>query len=485
MLEKLKERSFQNALILIIAILIFSLVYLWKNDFSESSNILILGCASTLLLLTLFFNLKWYYLALVFFIPLSLETGVFGGAQISFPSEALLVLALPILLIFNHDYRSGLLEAVKHPLAIILIVDLGFLLIAALFSSDIAVSLKRVIIRVIFFFGFFGLYFLFKEKRKVTLPLLAYIIGLGPVMYFTLIKHARSGFDARRVFDISAPYYSDHTIYGACIAFTLPMLLIVLWKRKLFIKKRWHLYLLSIIFTFLVISEIAALSRAAILSLAVAGIFMLLLRFRVKFSFLIITLVCSLGVLFAFRNEIYDQLSQNEAVSNDGDLVNHFSSTTNLNTDASNMERINRWICAWRMFEEKPLIGYGPGTYQFNYNQFQTISNKTYISTNSGNRGNAHSEYLTYLSETGIIGFVIFIMLVLGTIYFGMQNHYETQELYLRYLNLGALLGIITFFFHGLFNSFIDQSKMAFLVYSAIAIIVWVRIKGNRLSKTS
>lgn len=36
----------------------------------------------------------------------------------------------------------------------------------------------------------------------------------------------------------------------------------------------------------------------------------------------------------------------------------------------------------------------GAGTYQFNYSVYQLNEEKTYISTNLGDKGNAHSEYL-------------------------------------------------------------------------------------------
>ena len=34
----------------------------------------------------------------------------------------------------------------------------------------------------------------------------------------------------------------------------------------------------------------------------------------------------------------------------------------NVSTDASNLERINRWNCAIRMYAERPFLGHGPGT---------------------------------------------------------------------------------------------------------------------------
>ncbi len=55
---------------------------------------------------------------------------------------------------------------------------------------------------------------------------------------------------------------------------------------------------------------------------------------------------------------------------------------TNISSDASNLERINRWDCAISMFKERPFFGYGPGTYMFQYAKYQLKKNRTIISTN-------------------------------------------------------------------------------------------------------
>ena len=54
-----------------------------------------------------------------------------------------------------------------------------------------------------------------------------------------------------------------------------------------------------------------------------------------------------------------------------GKLVEHLQSISNISTDASNVERLNRWVSAFGMIKEKPLVGWGPGTYQFEYAPFQ------------------------------------------------------------------------------------------------------------------
>lgn len=439
---------------------------------------LIIGCLSLSVWLLLFQS-KWFYLFLILLIPISQDVLIGETAKINLPSEIMLVVIIPVFLLFNLKYQKGLWKLLKHPVTVIILLDLFIGLISALTSNFIDVGIKRIAIQSLFFFGFYVTIPIFNDFKKLSIIWLLYVLGLVPVIYHTLSMHAHYNFNPRVVFNICSPYYSDHTIYGACLAFIIPFLIIVLKKRKDFFTNKLLSVALSLMLLLVIVSEFAALSRAAILSLFVTLIFYWLLKMRISYKSLITILIFMSTIVFFSAEVIYGYAKQNEAVSNDGQISNHLTSVTNVNTDASNLERINRWICAIRMFEEKPLLGFGPGTYQFEYNQFQSVDNKTYISTNLGDKGNAHSEYLTALSEKGIVGGILFLVLVLTTVYIGMQNHYSLDDGIMKSLNLAMLLGLITFFFHGIFNAFLDQSKMAFLVYSALGTIAFIHQKNK------
>ena len=90
--------------------------------------------------------------------------------------------------------------------------------------------------------------------------------------------------------------------------------------------------------------------------------------------------------------------------------------------DASNLERLNRWASAFRMFEEHPVMGCGPGTYQFLYASYQRSYQLSTISTNSGNRGNAHSEYIGPLTEQGVPGALLVVCVFFATFVTGLYT---------------------------------------------------------------
>ena len=166
------------------------------------------------------------------------------------------------------------------------------------------------------------------------------------------------------------------------------------------------------------------------------------------------------------------------------DFAKQIQSVSNISTDASNKERINRWSCAVRMFKERPIFGWGPGTYMFKYAPFQYSYERTIISTNSGDLGNAHSEYLGPLAESGIFGTISFLAIVLASIYYAMRVYRRTQDKSEKIIVLSVLIGLITYYVHGLMNNFLDTDKLSVLFWGFTAIIVSFDLRLTESEKT-
>lgn len=149
---------------------------------------------------------------------------------------------------------------------------------------------------------------------------------------------------------------------------------------------------------------------------------------------------------------------------------------TNISTDASNLERINRWSCAIRMFYEKPYFGWGPGTYMFNYAPYQKSSERTIISTNFGTNGNAHSEYLGPLTEQGVLGLLIVVSMLFATMFMGYRLVYTVKDKNIKAITIGVFLGIFTYFVHGFLNNFLDTDKLSVPFWGFMAILVCIDV---------
>lgn len=360
------------------------------------------------------------------------------------------------------------------------------MLLSSVFSTNPMVSMKRVLMRALFVqvFLLFGIHVFSQNSKRVSSLYLLYALGLVWPVIHSYLFHRDFHFIRAAAYKMCEPFYTDHTIYGACLAFIIPTLILIVFGNKI-VRLRGAMYTVVVALTFLMIAALVlSFSRAAWISVLVAfgfgGLLLMRIKMRNIIAFLLVAGVCT----YIYSNQIYQTISENEKVSTKGDLGDHLLSSGNVQSDASNMERINRWLCAWRMALQKPITGYGPGTYQFEYGQFQDRGHMTRISTFTGGKGHAHSEYFTQLSETGFPGAILFLALVLCVIGYGMKVIYAETDKRNKLLLYGAVLGLTTFYVHGIFNAFLDSDKMAVLVFGSIAVIVAADLR-QRQEKTT
>jgi O-antigen ligase len=184
------------------------------------------------------------------------------------------------------------------------------------------------------------------------------------------------------------------------------------------------------------------------------------------------------ALVFAGWEDIEVSLTQNKQESSDK-LEEHVSSISNVSSDASNLERLNRWNCALEMFKERPLMGWGPGTYQFVYAPFQRSTDRTIISTNRGDGGNAHSEYLGPLSEQGVPGMLLVIALIAVVTHTAFQLFYRTTVREDKIIIGSVYLGLVTYFIHGVLNNYLDTDKASIPFWGFIAVIVAMDLRDR------
>ena len=330
------------------------------------------------------------------------------------------------------------------------------------------VSLKFFLTRLCYIITFFFLgIVVLKNKERFNFFTLLYSIPFALVIVSTIIKHSKYFFDKQSGHFMMWPYFNDHTSYGAMIAFFIPLIFCVfLNSRKVLLKITT--FFLAILF---LIGLILSFSRAAWISLICATFIMFFIWLKLSVRTLLTILFSLFITLFVFQNNLITTLSTNDQDSSDN-LVEHFSSLSNITTDASNMERINRWKCALKMFKEKPILGWGPSTYQFNYAPYQISRDKTIISTNYGDGGNAHSEYLGILSESGIIGLLTLFLILICVFFKIIKLYYNCLDNDIKRLLLALFISLLSYFIHSLFNNFLDMDKASIAVWASLAIIV-------------
>jgi putative inorganic carbon (hco3(-)) transporter len=416
------------------------------------------------------FSLEKVMLLITFFTPLAvnLKSSDFN-VGISLPTEAMLFAVMLIFLmklILDGGYDRRI---TRHPVSIAIFINLIWIFITCFTSELPIVSVKFIVSRLWFVVPFFFLaILLFKDISYIRKFHWAYVLPLALVIFYTLYNHSTYGFDKPHSNMVMKPFYNDHTAYGAVIAFFLPVFAAFVIARTY--KRSFKIFTLAVL-AILVTGIIFSYSRAAWISVAFAlGVYLIIL-FKIKFRWVALSLIILLGFFYIFRYQFIEKLEKNKQDSST-DFVEHVQSISNISSDASNLERINRWSSAIRLFRERPIFGWGPGTYQFVYAPFQRSKEKTIISTNYGDMGNAHSEYIGPLSESGVLGMLTFLAIVIVSIRTGMRVYKRARDREVKMLALVAMLGLITYYIHGFMNNFLDTDKASVPFWAFTAMLV-------------
>lgn len=434
---------------------------------------IVIGIApAAVLFLILFIKPDLFLFMTVFFIPLSLKLDLSGGFKVSFPDQVMAVLLLLYFILNFSKIHIPDRKIFRHPVFIILIVYLSWLVIVSATSDIPLVSFKHTFIQILYFCICFLLFLTKFDKTENILKFyLFYALGMIIPVIHGMIWHSHYHFNPQASYYMPQPFFIEHTVYGAALAFIIPVLIYLVFFRNRF-NATWAARIgLGLLLLLIVTAEFLSYSRAAWLSLLILPLAFLGLRIRISPRLLFAGFLVIAFVAYLNLETILTIFGRNEARSNRGNIKEQIESVSNIQTDISNLERINRWKSAFRMFEDRPLTGHGPGTYQFVYYRYQVKKEMTRISTYHGEKGNAHSEYLGFLSETGIPGLLIYLSLIFVSISISIRIIYTTHDKLIRNIMTILMLSLMTFYIHTIFNGFIETDKVGSLVFGSLAAI--------------
>ena len=421
-------------------------------------------------------NLQIYLLkTIAVLLPFSIEIPFIMNSMIRFPGEFLIAIAAIALVI--EIFRQPLKDLTNlfhreflwaFPLIIAYLISIPF-------SEMLFVSVKFSFINILYILVF--LVFLARHLKKTpqlfSQLLLLYGVGIIIVWIWGFYRLWQWEFNPIVMRGIFQPFYKDHTIFGASSALLAAVFFVSGFQNRSALN-RFLLWGFSAVFLFMVIFST---SRAAFLSMLFMMIIllMMLIKFRVKHlvvSALVITLIT-----LSFSGSLEDRLNRVNTISYDehAGFMERTESAANITTDVSNIERLNRWVSALRMFKERPLTGFGPGTYQFTYIPYQKPDLMNRLSVTNpfeppeGSGGTAHSEYLLALSEMGIFGILGWVILLGRWIFIAFE---KSRNHPCRWMILSAIAGLSTYIFHANFNNFLTTDKFAFLFWGTAAWLI-------------
>lgn len=446
----------------------------------KETMILNLMPIALILVLLAIFSVDRILKLVVFLTPLSLPLSklVYGlSFDMFLPTEPLLFGILLLFIIRVVSDRGFDKDILVHPVSLAIWFYLFWIFVTSLTSTMPLVSLKFLMVRIWFIVGFYLLAIrLFETKRNTSVFIWLYVISLLVVIGYTIGRHTGYGLlNKQAAHWVMTPFFNDHTSYGAVIAMFIPFLVFFSFRAESGAAMRWVSRGVLLI---LLIAFVLSYTRAAWLSLILAAGVWVLIKLQIRFRTMMYSLISVLAVVFLFQKQILEYLEKNDDESS-SNLIEHFSSMSNITSDASNLERLNRWSAAVRMFHDKPVFGFGPGTYMFKYAPYQLSRDRTIISTNMGDAGNAHSEYLGPLAESGLLGLISMVLLVIVVMYTAISTYSRLEDPDHKGLVLTAFLALVTYYAHGFMNNFLDTDKAAVPFWGFTAMIVLLDLKSR------
>lgn len=441
-----------------------ALVFYWKGGFAMTLVPLALLVAW---LFVVRFETGLLLMALL--TPFSLNMALLPGMELSMPVEPMMILFslmffFRVLVAKNYDLRI-----LRHPVSLLLLASIAWMAVTSCTSRLPWVSFKYTLARIWFVVPFFfAAVQIFRDRTRIRQFYWAYAIGLGVVILIATSKTLGNFSDLQTLHRVMRPFYNDHTAYGCAIALMLPASVHFIFAHS---HQGWRRVLTLLLFAGLCVGLFFSYCRAAWLSvIGAAGVYVLV-RIGMKVKWMVLLFGLGVGAFFMYQSDVLYKLGKNKQDSS-YDLAGQVKSISNISTDASNLERLNRWASAMRLWKERPAVGIGPGTYQFLYGSYQKSYQLSVISTNSGNLGNAHSEYIGPMTEQGLPGVVLVAALFLCTFATGVRVYRTAKDPAIGRMALAFTLSLLTYYIHGVFNNFLDTDKLSVPFWAFTAAVV-------------
>lgn len=455
---------------LLVAMLLTA-AFLTANFFllSRDNYYLFLVPLAILLVALFVLKLETGLLVIALLTPFAVDFALVPGMELSMPVEPMMILFSAVFLFRVLVARTYDTRILRHPVTIALLASLAWMLITASTSQIPEVSFKYFAARLWFVIPFyFAAVQIFRDRSRAWQLFWCYAASLVVVILISTAKTLGNFHDLQTLHRVMRPFYNDHTAYGCVIALFLPVTFHCLLSRE---TKGWLRLLVLAVMGVLVTGLLFSYSRAAWISVLAAVAVYVAIRMGVKVRWMVLVFAACATLFFVHQSDVLYKLGKNKQDSS-YDLAGQVKSISNISTDASNLERLNRWASALRMFSERPLLGTGPGTYQFLYAGYQRSYQLSTISTNSGDKGNAHSEYIGPLTEQGVPGALFVLAIFLVTFVSGVHVYRSAADERVARMALAFTLSLLTYYVHGIFNNFLDTDKLSVPFWAFTAVVV-------------
>ncbi len=416
-------------------------------------------------------DFKILFYLLLACLPLSTELYFENGIGTDFPSEPLIIGLMGVYLLYALRYGERIDgRFLRHPISLLILLHLGWVLITTVTSDYLIISLKFALAKVWYIITFYLLAGHLLQQRADIRRLFVWIfIPLMLTIIVVLIRHSAYGFSFEDVYKVLDPFYRNHVNYACLMALFFPFL----WYAVFWYKDRPLVRnILIALIPFLLVAIYLSYTRAAYVALILAAGVYVVIRLRwTKYMLGVAVGLLLLGIAhLSNKNNYLDYAPQYERAITHKDFDDLLEATYKLE-DISTMERVYRWVAGAFMVMEKPALGFGPGNFYHFYHSYTVNRFRTYVSDNP-EQSSAHNYYLTVALEQGIPGLLIFLLLCFYTLVRAESIYHRTKSRTDRTYLLAATLSFVIILSVLLINDLIETDKVGSFFFLMLAIIV-------------
>jgi O-antigen ligase len=428
--------------------------------------------------LQLIYNYKPLYYLLVAAIPISLQVELPGGSAMDMVSEPLMLL---FLLIWIFDMAAGRhfsRQSRLYPFHILIALILVWTFISMVTSTYFFRSFKFFLSRLWYLAAFvFMAQRILSDEKSVHRLIWAFFIPLVLMTIFATVRHGLEGFSFESSNTVSAPFFANHVIYGAAVTLFVPLAWYLL---GLFSPRTLNWYIVLIGLSLLLLAVALSYARGAwITCLLLPFVAIAVVKKWLEPGIYVGIFVVVLGLTYLINDNTYYQFAPEykKTVFHEGDLEGHLSATFE-GEEMSTMERFYRWIAAFRMVADRPILGFGPSTFNQNYKSFADDSFRTYVSDNP-EQSTTHNYFLMTFAEQGMVGGLLFLGFCIYMMIKGARLYHRLENPQHKRLILAILMMESVIILHSALNELIEVDKVGAMFWLGWVILHKLEVWGE------
>lgn len=411
---------------------------------------------------------KLFYL-LFAVLPFTVEYNFPNGLGIDIPAEPLMMLiaalSVGMIVVRAHSIPS---RYVLNPISLLLLLHLVWIVFASIYSHDVIRSAKFILAKLWFIIPFYALPFWFlKSEKQILSWIKILLISVTTACIYVWINHAPSGFSFQEINHAVHPVFRNHVNYAGMLLVTIPFFWVYLSTKSLSKLAKLCLYTLGL---FLVISIVFSYTRAAMISLLLGVASSIVIHYKLLRPLLIVGMIGTVVVVCSLiqDNQFINYAPDYERTISHQRFDNLIEATAK-GEDISTMERAYRWVAGGYMVQDRPLTGFGPGTFYTAYEAYTLSIFSTYVSHNP-DQSTIHNYFFLILVEQGVFGLIIFVWLCLYALTRG-EALYHYYYGFKRRLVLAATVLLIMILLMNLINDMVESLKVGSFFFISLFII--------------